>query len=126
MARFLNRFRASSAAVLHEIGQDEFEVQQNLLKTSFYYSLLVCRRPPKLSCREHATWEKPYRGAGRQIATKIYDLWIGSLLQTVEEHDPLFDPSVADAWRRMITYGIEHLPPGREMNFREGDSDRRA
>jgi len=43
------------------------------------------------------------------IRPEYYDLWLESLIATVRETDPEFDPSVEESWRSVLAYGVEYM-----------------
>jgi hemoglobin-like flavoprotein len=43
------------------------------------------------------------------ITPELYDLWLDRLVQAVSEFDPMFDPEVETAWRRVLQPGIEFM-----------------
>ena len=47
--------------------------------------------------------------SGYDIKPHLYDLWLDSLIDTVQKCDPLFSPSVEEAWRKVMEMGIEYM-----------------
>ena len=45
--------------------------------------------------------------SAHNIGPELYDLWMTCLLQTVEECDSRYDPSVDNAWREILSGGIK-------------------
>ena len=43
------------------------------------------------------------------IKPELYDLWLDRLVQAVGEFDPMFDPEIEAAWRRLLQPGIEFM-----------------
>ena len=43
------------------------------------------------------------------IGAELYDLWLDSLLETVEETDPEYSPTVRKAWEDVMMVGIHYL-----------------
>ena len=43
------------------------------------------------------------------IGAELYDFWLDSLLETVEETDPEYSPTVKKAWEDVMMVGIHYL-----------------
>jgi hemoglobin-like flavoprotein len=43
------------------------------------------------------------------VGAELYDLWLDSLLETVEECDPEHSPEVRHAWEEVMMVGIHYL-----------------
>ena len=48
-----------------------------------------------------------HREAG--VSPQMFDLWMESLLKTVEGYDPEFDPSVLHAWETVLRPGVAYM-----------------
>jgi hypothetical protein len=112
--RFHARFQVSSAPLRVRLQTREYERQQDILKASFYYILLISslEDTPAKKLDEIGKRKAPRRTS---INREMYRLWLGGLIEMVKECDPQFDGTVEHAWREMIEFGINHLPAGRKM-----------
>lgn len=45
----------------------------------------------------------------RDIEPAMYDTFLGCLLMVVERFDPKFTPEVADAWKKILTPGLDYM-----------------
>ncbi len=50
-----------------------------------------------------------HSSAQLDVGAELYDLWLDSLLATVREVDPAFDPGVEQAWEDVMAVGIRYL-----------------
>lgn len=46
---------------------------------------------------------------GRDIPERMYEVWLDSLMKTLEEFDPDYDQEVEDAWREVLSPGIAYM-----------------
>lgn len=102
---FYQRFMASSPAIAPHFVHTDFKRQKRLLKSALlllmmHYLEIKNNEPLKqlaiLHDRHH-----------RNIAPELYDQWLNCLLDTVKQCDPLYDETVATAWRTVLQPGIE-------------------
>ena len=42
----------------------------------------------------------------RNIAPALYEIWVQSLLETLQKHDPLYSEELALHWRNVLAHGI--------------------
>ena len=58
---------------------------------------------------EQTRLAKLHGRAELDITPELYDLWLDRLVQAVREFDPMFDPEIETAWRRVLEPGIEFM-----------------
>jgi hemoglobin-like flavoprotein len=46
---------------------------------------------------------------GRAIPLRMYEIWLDSLISTVEEFDPEFNDDIEQAWREVLAPGIAFM-----------------
>lgn len=46
---------------------------------------------------------------GRNIPERMYEVWLDSLMKTLEEFDPGYNQEVEDAWREVLAPGISYM-----------------
>jgi hemoglobin-like flavoprotein len=107
--RFYERFLASSPKVREKFKNTDFVRQKRALKASLHLILLAAGDEggePGVYLRDVAV-----RHGAKQldVGAELYDLWLDSLLETVEECDPEFSPEVRRAWEEVMMVGIHYL-----------------
>jgi len=107
--RFYQAFLASSPKVSEKFAHTDFERQKRALHGSFQLMLRAAREdghgaPDFLDelARRHGVSQLA-------VGAELYDLWLDSLLATVEDADPLHSPAVARAWEGVMGIGIRYL-----------------
>lgn len=105
---FYEKFLASSPKVRKKFENTDFNRQKRALRASLHLMPLAAENEegPKRYLRDLAA-----RHSKRQlnIGAEFYDLWLDSLLATVKECDPKFDPQVEEAWESVMMVGIQYL-----------------
>jgi hemoglobin-like flavoprotein len=110
-ARFLDlfyeKFLASSPKVKEKFKDTDFVRQKRALKASLHMILLAAQDDdPGKYLNDIA--EK--HGAKQlNVGAELYDLWLDSLLETVEACDPEYTPEVRHAWEEVMMVGIHYL-----------------
>ena len=107
--RFYERFLASSPEVREKFAKTDFVRQKRALRASLHHLLLAAQneeRGPDAYLRDVAA----RHGSGQlEVGAALYDLWLDSLLATVEECDPEYSPEVEKAWEAIMMVGIHYL-----------------
>ncbi|MCF4175362.1 MULTISPECIES: globin [Vibrio] len=105
MTDFLTIFCDANPRFLERFDGVDVEKQARMLKASL---VLIQNTSTTTSIREAirklATKHKEMR---LDISENELDMWVDSLLATVEIHDPLYDESIELAWRNVLNLGIE-------------------
>jgi hemoglobin-like flavoprotein len=110
-ARFLDlfyeKFLKSSPKVREKFKNTDFVRQKRALKASLHMILLAAQDddPGKyLSdiAERHGVREL-------NVGAELYDLWLDSLLDTVEACDPEYRSAVRKAWEEVMMVGIHYL-----------------
>jgi hemoglobin-like flavoprotein len=107
LRRFYTLFLASSDTVAKKFEHTDLRKQAKLLKTSLYIMMLASGEAERIVHLERLA--KLHSRAGLDIKPKLYDLWLDRLVQAVVEFDPMFDPEIETAWRRVLQSGIEFM-----------------
>jgi len=106
---FYAKFLASSPKIREKFKDTDFVRQKRALKASLHMILLAASdegADPGKYLRDVA--EK--HGAKQlNVGAELYDLWLDSLLETVEECDPEYSPAVRHAWEEVMMVGIHYL-----------------
>ena len=107
LRRFYTRFVASSDAVAKKFERTDLRKQARLLKTSLYIMIMAGGESERNVHLERLA--RRHSRAELDIKPELYDLWLDRLVQAVREFDPMFDPEIEAAWRRLLQPGIEFM-----------------
>lgn len=107
--RFYERFLDSSPKVRKKFENTDFAKQKRLLRASFYLILLASEDPEKGPERYLEYLAARHSASDLNIGSELYDLWLDSLLATVEECDPEYGPEVEQAWEQVMEIGIDYM-----------------
>jgi len=107
MRRFYALFLASSDTVARKFEHTDLKRQARMLKTSLHVMMLASGGSERSVHMERLA--ELHSRAKLDIKPELYDLWLDRLVQAVREIDPLFDPEIETAWRRMLQPGIEFM-----------------
>ncbi len=105
--RFYALFLASSDVVAKKFEHTDLRKQARMLKTSLYIMMLAGGGSERVVHLERLA--KLHGRAELDITPELYDLWLDRLVQAVREFDPMFDPEIETAWRRVLEPGIEFM-----------------
>ena len=106
---FYERFMASSPKVEEKFADTDFDRQKRVLRASFYLILLAAEDPEKGPERYLGYLAERHSAKNLNIGSELYDLWLDSLLETVEQCDPEYGPEVEQAWEQMMEIGIDYM-----------------
>jgi len=106
---FYERFLASSPKVRQRFENTDFAKQKRLLRASFYLILLASEDPENGPERYLGYLATRHSASDLAIGSELYDLWLDSLLATVQECDPEYNPEVEEAWEGMMGIGIDYM-----------------
>jgi len=105
--RFYERYIASNEDIARKFSHTDVEQQKTMLKASLH--MIMALR--LVDAEEAVTYFKRIGVVhGRDhhdIGPELYDLWLTSLMDVVEECDDRYTPEVDNAWRQLLTGGIE-------------------
>jgi hemoglobin-like flavoprotein len=107
--RFYEIFLDSSAEVREKFHNTDFRKQRRMLQASFYMLVeyITLGWPECQAYLERIAAGHSKRG--RDIAPRLYDLWLDCLLITVKEFDNQYSEEIENAWRYMMSAGIDFL-----------------
>jgi hemoglobin-like flavoprotein len=106
---FYQKFLSSSPKVKEKFAQTDFERQKRLLRASFYLILLASEDQETGPERYLDHLSALHSASDLDIGSELYDLWLDSLLEAVQESDPEYGPEVEDAWERVMGIGINYM-----------------
>ncbi len=111
LTRFYDLFLASSPEVRDKFRHTDFTRQSRMLRASLQMILAAGYGAPE-SPGHLSRLAQLHSRHGRDIAPRLYDLWLEALIQAAAEHDPMFTATLAGAWRELLTPGIQVLIAG--------------
>jgi hemoglobin-like flavoprotein len=105
--KFYNRFIASSPKVKEKFKDTDMSKQKRMLQQSLFQLLtfFTTKRDSDYIRQIAAIHSKKER----DISPELYELWLKSLLCTVEELDPNYNPDVGLAWKMILSMGITYM-----------------
>ncbi len=106
MDRFYERFMYSSDEVAQKFQNTEFRKQKAIVLHSLQMLSLSFHGDAQAEEYLHSLAQRHARGA-LDIRPDLYELWLDSLLSTVEETDPEFSNEIENAWETVMKHGIE-------------------
>ena len=109
LERFYEAFMASDPKVRDKFRDTDFTRQRRALRASLHVMLLAAEDEEMGPERYLKDLAKIHSRAGLNIGAELYDLWIDSLVSTVEKTDPKFDATVERAWEDVMMVGVQYL-----------------
>ena len=104
---FYDHFLQGSPEIAPKFAKTEMERQKEMLRDSFKHMLTFSTK--RRSGEELEGIANSHSRGQLDIAPPLYDVWLDSLVATVQQLDPEFDRSVETAWRIVMTPGIEFM-----------------
>lgn len=108
LGRFYELFLASSEEVRQKFAHTDFVHQIRALRKSLLDASWIGSPGAEAKAELERVAENHSR-AKRDIPARLYDLWMESLIETVRETDPLFSPTVEEAWRTLLALVIDFM-----------------
>ncbi len=103
---FYTTFINASPAIAPFFAQTEFGRQRKLLRDSVFLMVTHDVSNPEMRGLLDKLGAVHSR-AGRNIAPKLYELWLDSICQTVKVLDPEWSQSLEDHWRVRLRAGMQ-------------------
>jgi hemoglobin-like flavoprotein len=103
---FYRSFMESSPAIAPFFAQTEFGRQRTLLRDSVYLMVTQDVSDPEMRSLLDKLGNLHSR-AGRNIAPKLYELWLDCVCATVKELDPEWSQTLEDHWRVRLRAGMQ-------------------
>jgi hemoglobin-like flavoprotein len=107
--QFYDCFLASSSKVREKFIQTNFPRQKKALRASFELLVLAAREGEGGPGAHLASLAERHGASHLAIGAEYYDLWLDSLLTTVQACDPRYSPAVEKAWESVMGFGIRYL-----------------
>jgi hemoglobin-like flavoprotein len=106
---FYEKFLASSPKVREKFEGTDFVRQKRALKASLHMILLAAGDDSGDPGKYLSDVAEKHNSKHLDVGAELYDLWLDSLLETVEECDPEYTPEVRKAWEEVMMVGIHYL-----------------
>lgn len=106
---FYATFLASSPEVTAKFVNTDMTAQKHLLRAGILNLVLYARGLPPTKLKALAASHSREK---LDIQPHLYNYWMDSLLQTIRIHDTQSDPACLEAWRRVLSKGIEVIKGG--------------
>jgi len=105
--RFYNVFTAGSQEVADKFAGADLDKQAMLLRNSFRHMLSFFLNKGSSDYLEELAERHSTRGV--DIAPRLYDIWLDSLMEVVAEFDPDFSDEIELAWRVVLAPGVAFM-----------------
>lgn len=106
---FYEKFLGSSPKVRAKFAHTDFVHQRRALKASLHLILLAAEDPDHGPARYLEEVADRHSTRDLDIGAELYDLWLDTLLETVDECDRECRPAVRKAWEEVMMVGIRYL-----------------
>ena len=106
---FYRHFLDSSPQVRAKFADTNMPAQKLLLRQGILNLVMHARGMPDTKLR--ALGESHSRNR-LDIRPELYDLWLEALLQAISSHDKEFNPGIREAWREVLSKGINVIKGG--------------
>jgi hemoglobin-like flavoprotein len=102
---FYEHFLAKSAAVAEKFRATDSTRQKRMLRESLLMMVMFDRDPEGVA-KEMTKLAEHHNRRGLDIPSHLYDLWLDSLCEAVEQHDKEHTADLAKKWRAAMLAGI--------------------
>ncbi|MCG8379362.1 MAG: globin [Proteobacteria bacterium] len=105
---FYRKFVISNPEVQEKFSNTDMEYQKMMLHASLYMIMLATRNNDAAEAYLDRVAKRHSKSA-LDIRPELYDLWLETLIETVKEIDSIFNDDVENAWRTVMTFGIDYM-----------------
>jgi hemoglobin-like flavoprotein len=103
---FYELFFHNAPWVRERFAMTDMAQQKKLLRQGLTW-LMMYAQGGDFAKSQVARLARSHSRSGHAIPPSYYEAWQETLLLAVEKHDPLFDESVDEKWRRVLRPGLE-------------------
>lgn len=108
---FYRRFLAADDEVRLRFAKTDFDAQRELFLHGVFALIDFSRGRPLGKLALHRLAHK--HGPGQlAIPSRLYDVWLTALLETLARSDPRWTPALREGWRAVLEPGIAVLRRG--------------
>ncbi|MGI9203151.1 MAG: globin [Woeseiaceae bacterium] len=104
---FYQRFVASSPSIAEKFQYTDMARQREMLRVSLDH--MVYFAIDKEETAEISRVASAHANTAADVPAHLYEIWLDSLLATVSEFDPQFDPEIEAAWRSALAPSIDYM-----------------
>jgi hemoglobin-like flavoprotein len=108
LERFYELFLASSAEVRYKFRGTDFPKQRRILKGSLYMMLQAAEDEPEGQAHLERIAAR-HSKRDLDILPHLYNLWLDTLVQAVQEYDPKCTAETERVWRQVMEQGIAFM-----------------
>ncbi len=101
---FYDHFMSSSEAIKNRFVNTDMTAQRHLLRNGVLQLILTARGMPD---RKLKALGESHNRSNYNIQPEWYSLWLDSLMKTVRRHDPEYTKDLENAWKEVLTPGID-------------------
>jgi len=106
---FYETFLTSSPMVREKFARTDFVHQKRALRASLHMMLLAAENEGSGPERYLKDLARQHSKGALDIGAELYDLWLDSLIKTVQECDPQFSPEIEAAWEEVMMIGVRYM-----------------
>jgi hemoglobin-like flavoprotein len=106
MDRFYEIFIGSSEEVREKFRHTNLRKQAKMVKASLYMLLMATQGMPEADMHFQRI-AKLHGNEKLKISPELYELWMDSLIQAVQEHDEHWRSETEHVWRTLMGAGIK-------------------
>ncbi|PCM46287.1 globin [Marinobacter sp. ANT_B65] len=100
---FYEYFMSSSEAIKKRFVNTDMAAQRHLLRNGVLQLILTARGMPD---RKLKALGESHNRSNYNIQPEWYSLWLDALMKTVRRHDPQYTKELENAWKEVLTPGI--------------------
>ena len=105
---FYDLFLAKSFEVSQKFLNTDFQRQKRMLRESLLMLLLFNRDPQGVK-KDMVQLAERHSRRGVDVSAHLYSMWLDSLCEAVEQHDPEYSPDIGEKWREAMQPGIDFM-----------------
>ncbi len=105
---FYTAFVNKSPAIAEKFAHTDMAKQKRLLRQGISYMLMYYNNSKLADSKISSIAETHARGHFA-ISPELYDIWLETLLDTIQAHDPMVDEALKTSWRNVMLKGIQAM-----------------
>ena len=105
---FYQHFLSASSSIADKFAETDLDRQKRMLKKSLVMIMLARKND---AAAETYLKEIAERHSSRDLNIEpyMYEVWLECLIRSVKQCDPMFSEEVEQAWRDVMSHGIEYM-----------------
>lgn len=125
---FYKAFFNSSTEVRAKFKNTDMKRQMQALDKSLGLMVMFAAEQNSIARQALLRVAELHNSDHHDIHPRLYDLWLESLMKTVEKHDKTFNNELDRQWRKVLAVGIDFFrhtyyfgPPGKHSNVEKSE-----